>query len=113
MDTSERRLELVRSVREEQARNLLALKQRESILYGVGPSTYQEPITESYETGIRTFSGFKVRFFFAVMLIAFFWLAKQNHWTFLDCDSGKIFETICETSNSIDFTALFPYTLEE
>lgn len=118
MDTSERRLELVRSVREEQARNQQAMRHREAIMYGTNNGTYYDTYQNPQPSGTNTpesgsYAGFKLRFIITLILIALFWLGSKNEWEIGGYNSTRIAETICESTNSIDFTTLFPYTLEE
>lgn len=107
MDTSDRRLELVRSVRQEQERNNAAMRQWESAFYGGN---------EAYTPGLSTpmrMSGFKLRFLIALILFAAFLAMDKNNWTIWKIDAGAIYETISKNAKGFDFGDIFTYTVDE
>lgn len=108
MDTSERRLELVRNVRQEQERNSAAMRQRESFFYGGSDSYLPAPAP-----GQAVMSGFKLRFFIALVLFMAFMAMDKNNWAVLEVDSGTIYETISRNAKGFDFEDIFPYTVDD
>lgn len=105
----DRRLELIRSVREEQAKNYMTMKRRETVLYG-NDYTYAAPKEARSQT---LYSGLKIRIIFALLFFLVFLIMDKNHYSFISLNTDKIFEYVTTTPNSIDFMEFLPYTLED
>lgn len=108
MDTSDRRLELVRNVRQEQERNSAAMRQWESAFYRGGESYTPDPAPAQ-----APISGFKLRFFIALILFMAFLVMDKNNWTIMEMDAGVIYETISSNAKGFDFGDIFTYTVED
>lgn len=108
MDTSDRRLELVRSVRQEQERNSETMRQWESAFYGRG-GTY---LPDSAPMRIPM-SGFRLRFFVALILFMAFLVMDKNNWAIGKIDTGAIYEKISSNIKGFDFGDIFTYTVED
>ena len=127
--TAERRLELVRYIREENNRNRMRMRTRENILYGKRKDTltgsyagyYEEngyesgnPLAE--ETDIpsgKVFSGLWVRTLLATVLFAVYIILDFSGGSIFTVNSDTIHTHISEnyTPNVIDFMQEITYTL--
>ncbi len=106
--SADRRLELIRSVREEQARNYMTMQRRESVLYG---SNLSMPAQSMDRSVAPINAGLKLRIAIALILFLGFLILDKNHYTFLSLDSSDVITAISEEVNSFDFMEDIPYTL--
>ncbi|MBO5167001.1 MAG: hypothetical protein IJ405_04380 [Lachnospiraceae bacterium] len=130
--TAERRLELVRYVREENNRNRMRMRTRENILYGKRKDTltdsyaghYEEnsydarhPLTEedTAPASGKVFSGLWVRTLLATVLFAIYIILDFSGGSVLSVNSDAIHAHISEnyTPNVIDFMQEITYTLND
>ncbi len=121
--SAERKLQVVKQIREEHAANQRLIRGRESILYGFHSPypIYQneridsEPDSEPFSFGKGNLS-FKIRFTVALLLlvsvilldkadIAVFEYTVSDVFAYLETDITNDFQT-----NLFDFTSDFPYT---
>lgn len=125
-NSAERRLQLIKSVREEHARNQMTLRRREGILYGQSSSlSYETPAYSPYsiaadapssaaEEGLPAFSSFKLRFFIAIGLFIAFLALDSSRISLGTLTMEKVYTYITQdiTANSFDFMADLTYTLD-
>lgn len=128
---TERKLELVRSIRKAQEDNLAALNRRETILYGK-PITMRDksrewdrnydkynrndavPSEEDLYTGRKPILTFKVRLFLSVFLLGGYmtFLSMTDEQYLLEKAMVKTYIAKDFTNNLFAFMEDFPYTLE-
>lgn len=107
---ADRRLELIRMVREEQNRNHMTIRRRSSVLYG---DTYLHPQTEEGESFSLPHSGLKLRILIAVILFLSFLILERSGTSILGINTQTIFETIGDNTILFDFIEDINYTLED
>ncbi len=114
--TAEKKLELIRNIREENSRNRMNLRSRENILYG---QNYDNPVTnDSVNMTIsseKSFSTLGIRIFTAIILFSLFIILDYTKQTWFSLDSVQICKYLQEnyTLNSFDFIQEITYTLED
>ena len=134
MDNIERRLELIKMMRNEQAENIGRIRKRERILYPnrkpsylaeadmggfVGNSfagfRYTETNEEGQEIKQKTDYGFYVRLGICMGLFLTFVYMESRNISFWGISHNEIQTAIAETIdvNSFAFIEQFPYTLKE
>lgn len=134
MDNIERRLELIKMMRSEQAENIGRIRKRERILYPNRKPSYMEETdmggfsgstfggfryTETDEVGYDrkkgTDCGFYVRLGICMGLFLTFVYMETRNISFFGISHDEIQTVIAETidMNSFAFMEQFPYTLEE
>lgn len=130
--TAERRLELVRYIREENNRNRMRMRTRENILYGKRKDTLTDSYTGHYEESSyearqplaeegnekpsgKVFSGLWVRTLLATVLFAVYIILDFSGGSVLSVNSDAIHAHISEnyTPNVIDFMQEITYTLND
>ncbi|MGN0157212.1 MAG: hypothetical protein ACI39N_08175 [Lachnospiraceae bacterium] len=111
----ERKLELVRTIRERQDDNFEQMRKREKILYG--KESYSHPISSLDSANAPAFlsGSFKLRLFLSIVLFLLFFFMDIYQYHYHILSSSFIVEKVSETFsvNSFDFISQFPYTLEE
>lgn len=131
MDNIERRLELIKMMRSEQAENIGRIRKREQILYPDRKLSYMEDLnnrktlggseryseTTEEDSGMRPRSdyGFYMRLGICMGLFFVFVYMETQDITYFGISHEQIQTAISETIdvNSFAFTEQFPYTLEE
>ncbi|MCM1161229.1 MAG: hypothetical protein NC412_08400 [Roseburia sp.] len=125
---TERKLELVRSIRKAQEDNLAALNKREAILYGK-PITFRdksrewdrihdksnsEPLEDELYAGRKPILTFKVRLLLSVFLLGAYmtFLSMTDEQYVLEKAMVKTYIAKDFTNNLFAFMEDFPYTLE-
>lgn len=130
--TAERRLELVRYIREENNRNRMRMRTRENILYGKRKDTLTDSYTGHYEecsyearqplaeeetdkASGKVFSGLWVRTLLATVLFAVYIILDFSGGSVLSVNSDAIHAHISENyaPNVIDFMQEITYTLND
>ena len=131
--TAERRLELIRLIREENNHNRMKLRTREHILYGKREDSFAQGYTGNYEeaaaeTGYfsgnaengekensKVFSGLWVRTLLATVLFAVYVILDFSGGSLFSVNSNDIHNRISKncTSNVIDFMEEITYTLDD
>ena len=112
--TAEKRLELIRNIREENNRNRSKLRNRESILYG---QNYDDSVTrdtvEVTETSTRPASSLGIRIVIAIVLFSIFIIFEYTEKTFFSINSTIIYKYLQEnyTWESFDFIEDITYNL--
>ena len=128
--TAEKRLELVRYIREENNRNRIRMRTRENILYGKRKDNLTDGYTGYYEENNyearqplseeeadkasgKVFSGLWVRTLLATVLFAVYIILDFSGGSILSVNSDAIHAHIGEnyTPNVIDFMQEITYTL--
>ncbi len=110
--TAEKRLELIRTIREDNNRNRLKLKNRESILYGHGYETALYDKKEEAPPSQKSLSMTGFRILAAILLFSLFVIMDYTGSTYFDINA----ETICDylrenyTPNTFDFMKEITYT---
>lgn len=110
--TAEKRLELIRTIREDNNRNRLNLKNRESILYGHGyeAAIYDKKDAAPPSQKNLSMTGFRI--LAAILLFSLFVIMDYTDTTYFNINS----ETICDylkenyTPNTFDFMKEITYT---
>lgn len=99
--SAERRLELIRMVREEQARNHMTIRRRESLLYGNQyiPTDASRPEELPSVAGM----GIKIRILAALVLFLTFLILDKNGITFLEMNTDTVFGYITANADTFDF----------
>lgn len=112
--TAERRMELIRTIREENSRNRMNLKNRENILYG---QTYDKSaMTEAEnmtDTSPKSVSLLGIRILVSVILFSLFVILDYTEDTWFSVNATSICESIKENAslNSFAFIKEITYTL--
>lgn len=114
--TAERRLELIRNIREENNRNRMNMRNRESILYGQNYDkvvTYEEEKTSTTSTTQGGMLFFRI--LAAIILFSLFVILDYNKATWFSLNTDIICNYLKEnyTLNSFDFIKEITYTLED
>lgn len=118
--STEQKLALIKAIREKHAENDNCMRLRENILYKGIPDyqrdTFQEEI--NIPGKVNRFSTVKIRLLFSVILFLLFFFLDINNSSIAGLTTPYILEKIsnkCDllTINTIDFTALIPYTLKD
>lgn len=111
--TMERRLALIRSIREENDRNRNSLLNREQILYG--QKAFLPGDTVEAEPALGALGSFGIRFLFSLVVFALFvvWdYSKTPLFGYTPADIRTYLETNY-TVKDIDFADKIPYTLKD
>lgn len=111
--TAEKKLELIRNIREENHKNRLNLQSRESVLYGHEYCYTGEAINEAGDgTGKRT-SHLGFRILFAIILFSLFIILDNTKGVWGGFSSVDIYGLLLENNiaNSFDFIEEITYTL--
>lgn len=123
MQETERKLKLMRFLREENQNNRMKMRSREEILYGKSSlpvqfgSLGEEDYLQAYADEPRPMpSLFGVRVVLALALFAAVWYMDRENYSFGGIDAAWIQEQVAASPNPgklMDFVADFPYTLSE
>lgn len=115
--TGERRLELLRTIREENERNRMNLKNQQSILYG---SKYDNIVeSDNIHTTDMSITKTKTTVFFrlliAIILFALFVIWDYSGKTFMNVNSASVCTYIQDnySFNIIDFMDKITYTIKD
>lgn len=114
--TAEKRMELIRNIREENSRNRMNLRTRENILYGHSyDSAVANEVTNTTISSEKAFSTLGIRILAAVILFSLFIILDYTKQTWFSLDSARICKYLQEnyTPNSFDFIEEITYTLED
>lgn len=123
--TSDRKLELLRQIRQENQSNQMKIKSREAFLYG-GERAYENPY-HSYEwerqlgegapetQERQAVSSFRVRLILALLLFAAFFYMDKTDYHVGNLNSSYVVQQIQDTggSNMFAFISRLPYTKED
>lgn len=112
--TAEKRLELIRNIREENHKNRMSLKNREHILYGREYETVPMQETEELPAAFRHGSTLILRTIIAAVLLSLFIIMDYLQADWLPVDMETINNCLQEnyTVNIIDFMDKITYTLD-
>lgn len=112
--TAEKRLELIRNIREENHKNRMSLKNREHILYGREYETVPMQETEELPAASRHGSTLILRTIIAAVLLSLFIIMDYLQADWLPVDMETINNCLQEnyTVNIIDFMDKITYTLD-
>ena len=115
--SSEKKLQLVRKIREEHQMNRDTVRGREAFLYGrnVPYESFQDAGMDGMQDGELPVSTFRLRTAAALLLFAFFYTAFSQNKTIFGLDTQQVYESV-ETDYSpilFDFMEQIPYTLHE
>ncbi|MEG1847387.1 MAG: hypothetical protein RRX92_07295 [Lachnospiraceae bacterium] len=112
--SSEQKLRLVHSIREEHKNNQMTMNHRESVLFGTPlPLVTTKETEEPYDNDKpHTFSYRKIRFLLAILLFLGFLFLDITDTQILGIDSTAITTKISEDyrTNLFDFIETIPYT---
>lgn len=126
---AEKRLELIRCIREENERNRMRIRTREHILYGKNREEFEDTLNESHffdeqngygeetEGGEKKYkiplSGLWIRTLLATVLFASYIILDFSGAKVLETDAAYLYDRISEnyTPNVIDFIEKITYTL--
>ena len=106
--SADRRLELIRMVREEENRNYMAVKRRSALLYGAPYS----PSGENQAASVPR-TSLKMRIVLAVILFLAFLILDQSSTGILNIDGDTVFGYINGQTNVFDFIEKFTYTVKD
>ena len=113
--SAEKKLQLVRQIREEHQNNQNAVRGREAFLYGKSFSALKESeMDDNMEEGLR-FSTLRLRITTALFLFGIFYVFVSSKKDFLGIHVSQVYEAV-ETDYSpilFDFIEEIPYTLHE
>ena len=112
--TAEQKVELIRSIREQNNKNRSNLKSREHILYGSAYdaySAYSEADAEGQTQDHTSFMG--IRILAGIVLFALFIILDYTQNSFFSFNADKIYTVVTENyiANSFDFIEEITYTL--
>ncbi|MGN1147884.1 MAG: hypothetical protein ACI4TB_05640 [Lachnospiraceae bacterium] len=111
--TAEKRLELIRNIREENTKNRMKLRSRENILYGqhYNNATNTEA-DDMLQTGKHA-SSLGLRILVAIVLFSLFIILDYTEGTWFSVNASGIRENLQENYivNSFDFIKEITYTL--
>ncbi|MBD5536975.1 MAG: hypothetical protein HDQ99_15235 [Lachnospiraceae bacterium] len=112
--TAERRLELIRNIREENQKNRMRMKNREHILYGREYDTAPMQDTGELPTAPARASTLILRTIIAAVLLSLFIIMDYLEADWLPIDMNTINDCLKEnyTVNIIDFMDKITYTLD-
>lgn len=112
--TAEKRLELIRNIREENHKNRMSLKNREHILYGREYETVPMQETEELPAASGHGSTLILRTIIAAVLLSLFIIMDYLQADWLPVDMETINNCLQEnyTVNIIDFMDKITYTLD-
>lgn len=114
--TAEQRLALIRSIREENNRNRLSIRNRQNILYGYN---YDKCDIEYCENPTGMSNSFRckpgMRILTAIVLFSVYVILDYTNITFFSLDTTVISTRIMENYdlNAIDFLEEITYTLKD
>ncbi len=116
--SSEKKLQLVRRIRQEHQLNRNTIRGREAFLHGrdTAYEDYQDgylnPGTER-EAGEIPVSTFRLRMAAAFLLFGIFYLAVSNERPFFGIDVSRVYEAVAADYSPVlfDFMGKIPYTL--
>lgn len=111
--TAEKRLALIRNIREENTRNRMNLRNRENILYGQHyHSVTNDQADDILHTGKHA-SSLGLRILVAIVLFSLFVILDYTERTWFSVNASGIRETLQENYivNSFDFIKEITYTL--
>lgn len=111
--TAEKKLELIRNIREENHKNRLNLQSRESILYGHEYCYTGETMQEAGKRTVKSVSHLGLRTLFAIILFSLFMILDNTGGVWGDFSSANIYGLLLENNiaNSFDFIEEITYTL--
>lgn len=115
--SSDKKLQLVRKIREEHKMNRDTVRGREAFLYGknVPYESFQEADMDNIQDAELPASTFRLRIAAALLLFAVFYTAFSQNRTILGINTAQVYEAV-ETDYSpilFDFMDKIPYTLHE
>ena len=112
--TAERRLELIRNIREENQKNRMRMKNREHILYGREYDTAPMQDTRELPAAPARASTLILRTIIAAVLLSLFIIMDYMEADWLPIDMNTINDCLKEnyTVNIIDFMDKITYTLD-
>lgn len=112
--TAERRLELIRNIREENQKNRMSMKNREHILYGKEYETAPMRDTGEMPAAPAHGSSLILRIIIAAVLLSLFIIMDYLQADWLPVDMEAINDSLKEnyTVNIIDFMDKITYTLD-
>ncbi len=116
--SSDKKLQLVKKIREEHLSNQNTMRGREAFLYGknVPYESFQQDMDISNDRGKEApVSTFRFRMAAALVLFAAFYMLVSENRTIFGIRSSRIYEAVEEDYSSIlfDFIEEIPYTLHE
>lgn len=116
MVSSEKKLQLIRRIREENEMNQNTIRGREAFLYGkqMPYESFRDSRGEG-EMGETVISTFRLRMAAALLLFGVFYSLVSKDTTLFGIDSDQVYEAV-ETDYSpilFDFMNQIPYTLHE
>ena len=115
--SSEKKLQLIRRIRQEHQMNRNTIRGREAFLYGKSnsyePDYDMEP--ENIQDSQLPVSTFRLRMAAALLLFALFYMVSSREKTFFGIDTQQVYEAVEKDYSSIlfDFMEEIPYTLHE
>lgn len=109
--SSEKKMELIRTIREENERNKGKMRNRESILFG-GASSYQQQPSESAQEFRPVKSSFRLRLLLAIALFAGYLVMDMGKLDISGVTAEIVHAGINKSfsANLFDFIEDFPYT---
>jgi len=115
--SSEKKLQLIRRIRQEQQINQNTMRGREAFLYGKSNSYEPYPDMESDEVPEAELpvSTFRLRMAAALLLFALFYMVSSRDGTIFGIGPAQVYEAVEKDYSSIlfDFMDEIPYTLRE
>ncbi len=115
--SSDKKLQLIRKIRQEHQTNRNTIRGREAFLYGKNMpyETFHEPELEAYPEAEVPVSTFRFRIAAALFLFAIFYLVSSRGETLLGIRPSQIHEVVEMDYSPIlfDFMENIPYTLHK